>query len=138
MVRLRMTDGVRGHVGQDDVGWAAERLGSQLPYMFLVSRLAHYLKRVQRERIGQWDSKATLQRELDAWLRQYVSDLDDPHWETRARRPLRKAAIVVEAIDGQTGWYRCHMRLQPHLTHNAASFSLSLVGRLERSADSRV
>ena len=118
--------------------WAAERLGSQLPYMFLVSRLAHYLKRVQRERIGQWDSKATLQRELDAWLRQYVSDLDDPHWETRARRPLRKAAIVVEAIDGQTGWYRCHMRLQPHLTHNAASFSLSLVGRLERSADSRV
>jgi type VI secretion system protein ImpC len=118
--------------------WAAERLGSQLTYMFLVSRLAHYLKRVQRERIGQWDSKATLQRELDLWLRQYVSDVDDPHWETRARRPLRKAAIVVEAIEGQVGWYRCSLRLQPHLTHNAASFSLSLLGRLERSADSRV
>ncbi len=117
--------------------WAAERLGSQLPYMFLVTRLAHYLKRVQRERIGQWDSKATLQRELDLWLRQYVSDVDDPHWETRARRPLRKAAIVIEAIDGQTGWYRCHMRLQPHLTHNAASFNLSLLSRLERAADSR-
>lgn len=118
--------------------WAAQRLGSQLPYMFLVSRLAHYLKRVQRERIGQWDSQATLQRELDLWLRQYVSDVDDPHWETRARRPLRKAAITVEAIPGQVGWYRCHMQLQPHLTHNAASFNLSLLGRLERTADSRV
>ena len=117
--------------------WAGERLGAQLTYVFLVCRLAHYLKRVQRERIGQWDSRQTLQKELDVWLRQYVSDVDDPHWETRARRPLRKAAIVVEQIAGQAGWYRCHLRLQPHLTHNAASFSLSLLGRLERAGDTR-
>ena len=117
--------------------WAAERLGAQLTYVFLVSRLAHYLKRVQRERIGQWDSRQVLQKELDVWLRQYVSDIEDPHWETRARRPLRKAAITVEQIQGQVGWYRCHLKLQPHLTHNAASFSLSLLGRLEKSADSR-
>ena len=117
--------------------WAGERLGAQLPYVFLVCRLAHYLKRVQRERIGQWDSRQALQKELDVWLRQYVSDVEDPHWETRARRPLRKAAIIVEQIAGQLGWYRCHLRLQPHLTHNAASFSLSLLGRLERAGDSR-
>ena len=83
--------------------WAAERLGAQLTYVFLVSRLAHYLKRVQRERIGQWDSRTVLQKELDVWLRQYVSDIEDPHWETRARRPLRKAAITVEQIQGQVG-----------------------------------
>jgi type VI secretion system protein ImpC len=76
---------------------------------------------------------AALQKELDTWLRQYVSDVDDPHWETRARRPLRKAAITRRGrSQGQVGWYRCHLKLQPHLTHNAASFSLSLLGRLER------
>lgn len=117
--------------------WTGERLGAQLPYVFLVCRLAHFLKWVQRERIGQWNDRGALQRELDLWLRQYVSDVDDPHWETRARRPLRKAAIVVEAVGGQSGWYRCHLKLQPHLTHNAASFSLALLGRLERVADTR-
>lgn len=114
-----------------------ERLGAQLPYMFLVCRLAHFLKWVQREKIGQWNDRGALQRELDAWLRQYVSDVDDPHWETRSRRPLRKAAIIIEAVSGQNGWYRCHLKLQPHLTHNAANFSLALLGRLERVSDTR-
>jgi len=114
-----------------------ERLGAQLPYMFLVCRLAHFLKWVQREKIGQWNDRGALQRELDTWLRQYVSDVDDPHWETRSRRPLRKAAIIIEAVSGQNGWYRCHLKLQPHLTHNAANFSLALLGRLERVSDTR-
>lgn len=117
--------------------WTGERLGAQLPYVFLVSRLAHFLKWVQRERIGQWNDRSALQRELDLWLRQYISDVEDPHWETRARRPLRKGSISLEVVSGQAGWYRCHLKIQPHLTHNAASFSLALLGRLERVADAR-
>lgn len=116
---------------------ASERLGGQLPYIFLVCRLSHYLKRVQSERLGQWDSRATLQKELTEWLRGFVSDVENPHWETRARKPLRKASIKVETVEGQTGWYRCQLLLQPHLTHNNASFTLSLLGRLEKSANNR-
>lgn len=115
-----------------DAAAVGHRIGSQLPYVFLVSRLAHYLKRVQRERIGQWDSHVALQRELEQWLKRYVSDINEPHWETRARRPLRRAAIQVEVVEGQAGWYRCHLQVQPHLTHNSAVFTLSLVGRLDR------
>lgn len=116
---------------------ASERLGAQLPYMFLVCRLSHYIKRVQSERLGQWDSRQTLQKELTDWLRGFVSDVENPHWETRARKPLRKASIKVEAVEGQTGWYRCQLLLQPHLTHNSASFTLSLLGRLEKNQGSR-
>ena len=79
---------------------ASERLGAQLPYIFLVCRLSHYLKRVQSERLGQWDSRATLQKELTEWLRGFVSDVENPHWETRARKPLRKASIKVETVEG--------------------------------------
>lgn len=116
---------------------ASERLGAQLPYIFLVCRLSHYLKRVQSERLGQWDSRQSLQKELSDWLRGFVSDVENPHWETRARKPLRKASIKVETVEGQTGWYRCHLLLQPHLTHNNASFTLSLMGRLEKNASTR-
>lgn len=117
--------------------YASERLGAQLPYIFLVCRLSHYLKRVQSERIGQWDSRQTLQKELSDWLRGFVSDVENPHWETRARKPLRKAQVTVESVEGQTGWYRCHLLLQPHLTHNSASFTLSLLGRLEKGSGAR-
>ena len=45
--------------------------------------------------------------------------------------------MTVESVEGQTGWYRCHLLLQPHLTHNSASFTLSLLGRLEKGSSSR-
>jgi type VI secretion system protein ImpC len=115
-----------------DAAAVSERLGAQLPYIFLISRLAHYLKCVQRERIGSWLDRSELERELGLWLRQYVSAMEDVQLEVRARRPLRSASVTVEAIDGQTGWYRCRLQIQPHISHNSAAFTLSLVGRLDR------
>jgi len=120
--------------GDDDRANVSERLGAQMQYMLLVSRIAHYLKCVERERVGSWQDSSAIQRSLDLWLRNYVADQDDADWEVRARKPFRRARAVVEPVAGQTGWYRCHLELQPHLTHNSASFTLSLVGKLDRPA----
>ena len=106
-------------------------LGTQLPYVLLVGRLAHYLQRVQREHVGQWDDRNTLQRELDLWLRQYVADMDDPPPEVRARKPLRRASIALAPVDGHPGWHRCHLRVVPHLTHLGRPLTLELIGRLD-------
>lgn len=111
---------------------AGERLGAELPYVFLAARLAHYLKCVQRELVGSWHDRAALERTLQHWLRQYVADQDDIQPEVRARRPLRRAAVVVEPASD--GWCRCRLELVPHLVHNNAAFTLSLVSRLERPA----
>src|SRR5215468_7083128 len=108
------------------------RLGTQLPYMFVMTRLAHYLKVLQREQIGSWKEKGDLQRELNKWIGQYVSDMDDPAPGVRSRRPLRKASIKVEDVEGQPGWYRCGMQVQPHFKYMGASFTLSLVGKLDK------
>ena len=54
------------------------KLGLQLPYMFIISRLAHYLKVIQRENIGTWKERADLETELNNWIRQYVADMDSP------------------------------------------------------------
>jgi type VI secretion system protein ImpC len=108
------------------------RLGTQLPYMFVMTRLAHYLKVLQREQIGSWKEKGDLERELNKWIGQYISDMDDPAPSVRSRRPLRKASIKVEDVEGQPGWYRCGMQVQPHFKYMGASFTLSLVGKLDK------
>ena len=116
-------------------GKAAEtnyRLGTQLPYMFIITRLSHYMKVLQREQIGSWKERSDLERELNTWISQYVADMDNPAPAVRSRRPLRKAEITVEDVEGQPGWYKCSLKLRPHFKYMGASFELSLVGKLDK------
>ena len=64
--------------------------------MFIVNRLAHYLKVLQREQIGSWKERQDLERELNVWLKQYVSDQENPPAEVRSRRPLRSAKLSIK------------------------------------------
>lgn len=125
------------YFGSDEEGRQAElnyRLGTQLPYLFVVNRLAHYIKVLQRENLGSWKSRAELENELNKWLRQYVADQDNPSPATRSQRPLRKAELQVEEVDGEAGWYRVSMNVTPHFKFMGASFTLSLTGSLDRAA----
>lgn len=108
------------------------RLGTQLPYMFVMTRLAHYLKVLQREQIGSWKEKGDLQRELNVWINQYVSAMDNPAPSVRSKRPLKKASIQVEDVPGQPGWYQCKLSVQPHFKYMGSSFTLSLIGKLDK------
>lgn len=122
--------------GNNPEGKQAElnyKLGTQLPYMFVISRLAHYIKVLQRENIGSWKSATDLQTELGNWLRQYVSDQENPSADVRSRRPLRKASIEVSDVEGEPGWYKVSMLVQPHFKYMGADFTLSLTGKLDKS-----
>ena len=121
--------------GSSEEGKVAElnyKLGTQLPYNFVVSRLAHYMKVIQRENIGTWKARGELESELNTWIKQYVSDQENPGPGVRSRRPLRKAQIEVNEVPGEPGWYRCSLKLQPHFKYMGASFTLSLVGKLDK------
>ncbi len=121
--------------GSTPEGKAAEtnyRLGTQLPYMFIITRLAHYVKVLQREQIGSWKERSDLERELNQWMSQYIADMDDPAPSVRSRRPLRAARVTVEDVEGQPGWYRCSLMVRPHFKYMGASFTLSLVGKLDK------
>ncbi|OYW68706.1 type VI secretion system contractile sheath large subunit [Bosea sp. R86505] len=108
------------------------KLGTQLPYMMMINRLAHYIKVLQRENIGSWKSREELQDELSKWISQYVADQDNPSAEVRSRRPLRKAEIRVEDVEGEPGWYRVAMAVVPHFKYMGADFTLSLKGKLDK------
>ncbi|WP_438022239.1 type VI secretion system contractile sheath large subunit [Sorangium sp. So ce233] len=121
--------------GQSEEGRAAEmnyRLGTQLPYMFIMCRIAHYLKVLQREQLGTWKERADLEKELNDWIGQYVADQDVVSAATRGRRPLRKAKIIVTEVPGNAGWYKVDMQVRPHFKYMGAFFTLSLVGKLDK------
>ncbi len=108
------------------------KLGTQLPYMFIINRLAHYIKVLQREQIGSWKERQDLERELNIWLKQYIADQENPPADVRSRRPLRSAQIQVLDVDGDPGWYQVAIQVRPHFKYMGANFELSLVGRLDK------
>ena len=107
------------------------KLGTMMPYTFMVSRIAHYLKVLQRENLGTWQSRQKMQEELNKWVGQYVNEAENPVASVVARRPFKQAKVEVEDIPGEPGWYKIGMKLVPHFKYQGANFELSLVGKLE-------
>lgn len=119
----------------DEEGRQAElnyRLGTQLPYLFIVNRIAHYIKVIQRENLGSWKNRSDLELELNKWIRQYVADQENPSPTTRSVRPLRKASVTVTEVEEDAGWYNVGLEVTPHFKFMGANFTLSLNGLLER------
>lgn len=103
------------------------KLGTQLPYMFIINRLAHYIKVLQREQIGSWKERQDLERELNTWLKQYIADQENPPADVRSRRPLRNAMIEVSNVEGDPGWYKVTMAVRPHFKYMGANLNYPLL-----------
>src|SRR5215218_616209 len=68
---------------------ASDNLSSRISYMFAVSRFAHYLKCMVRDKIGETKEKEELRRWLQEWIDLYVDpDPVNSSIEIKARRPL--------------------------------------------------
>jgi type VI secretion system protein ImpC len=121
--------------GISEVGKIAElnhKLGTQLPYMFVICRLSHYIKVLQREQIGTWKERSDLERELNDWINQYVSDMESVSPAMRSRRPLRQARITVTDVEGNAGWFKVDMQVRPHFKYMGTSFAINMVGKLDK------
>ncbi len=109
------------------------RLAAQIPYLLIVGRISHYLKIMQRENIGTWKNRREIDQNLNNWLRQYVSEMDNPAPGVRARRPLRKAEVKVREVEGKNDWYLTRIQITPHLKFMGNSFSLSETSKLDKN-----
>lgn len=98
---------------------------AQLPYIFIVSRIVHFLKVVQRDSIGSQKSLMQIQSELNKWLKRYVSDVENPAAAIRARKPLKKAEVVLSSPN-EMGEQSLDLTIVPHLRFMGKDFSLSL------------
>jgi type VI secretion system protein ImpC len=110
---------------------ANANLSARLPYLFASTRFAHYLKAIVRDKIGAFKEREDMQRWLNEWIMHYVdADPANSSQETKARRPLAAAEVVVEDIEGNPGYYSAKFFLRPHFQLEGLTVSLRLVAKL--------
>jgi type VI secretion system protein ImpC len=110
---------------------ANAELSARLPYIFSTSRFAHYLKCMVRDKIGTFKERRDVETWLNRWIEQYVHDSPETaSEETKARRPLTAAEVVVEDVEGSPGYYSAKFFLRPHYQLEGLTVSLRLVSRL--------
>ena len=106
-------------------------LSARLPYMFACSRFAHYLKCIVRDKIGSFSTREQMESWLSDWILNYVDgDPQNSSEESKARKPLAAAQVVVEEVEGNPGYYTSKFYLKPHYQLEGLTVSLRLVARL--------
>ena len=113
---------------------ANARLSAQLPYILAMSRFAHYMKAMMRDKIGSFMSRGECQRFLNQWISQYVCGDDNASQAVKAQLPLREANIEVSEVAGKPGVYKAVAFLRPHFQLDELSVSLRLVAELPQPA----
>jgi len=113
-----------------DAANANARLSAQLPYIFAMSRFAHYLKAMMRDKLGSFMSRVECERFLNRWISNYVVANDFATPAAKAKLPLREARIDVSEIPGKPGAYRAVAFLRPHFQLDELTISLRLVADL--------
>ncbi len=113
---------------------ANARLSTALQYLLCVSRFAHYLKAMARDKVGSFMERDECQRWLNRWINNYTlgnPELAGP--KAKAERPLREARIEVRDDPSRPGCYEASAYLRPHFQLEELSVGLSLVAKLPES-----
>ena len=113
---------------------AAARADAQLPFVLAVSRFAHYLKTMMRDKIGSFTSRSDCERYLNKWITQYVTSDDTATQGTRARYPLKSARIEVTEARGSPGTYYATAFLVPNFQLDPPEVPLRVVTQLPQPA----
>ena len=113
-----------------DAANANARLSTQLQYILAVSRIAHYLKSIMRDKVGSFMSRDECETFLNRWIKQYVTSDSTANQETKAKRPLNAARIDVMDDPARPGCYRAVAFLKPHFQLDELTVSLRLVAEL--------
>lgn len=112
-----------------DSATANARLATNLSYILAISRFAHYLKAMMRDKIGSFMSRLECESFLNRWIQGYVIDSGAPA-EAKASHPLSEARVDVVEVPGKPGAYRAVAFLKPHFQLDELSVSMRLVADL--------
>jgi len=115
------------------IATANARISAMLQYVLCVSRFAHYLKVMARDKVGGFTEPAELERYLNDWVNRYVTPDDRAAAEVRAKFPLRAAQVEVREEAGTAGAFKMVMWLQPHFQLEQVDATLKLVSTVVRS-----
>ncbi|ELR64600.1 Putative protein ImpD [Photobacterium marinum] len=109
---------------------ANARISSMLQYVMCVSRFAHYIKVMGRDKLGGYESAESIERDFQKWLLNYTTASNDLTEDVNARYPLNEASIKVKETPGKPGSYYSIIRLRPHFQLDQLVSSIRLVTEL--------
>lgn len=113
---------------------ANAELSAKFHYILCVSRFAHYLKVMARDKIGSGMETADVERWLNDWINNFVCDPSIAGEETKAKFPLAEAKVEVRAVAGKPGWYEAVAYLRPHFQLETLTASMRLVAEVPKKA----
>jgi type VI secretion system protein ImpC len=119
-------------VYDQDSANANAKLSAQLPYILAMSRFAHYLKAMMRDKLGSAMSRSQAEDFLNSWVNNYVIADDNASQDAKSRFPLREARIEVMSVPGNAGALRAVAFLKPHFQLDELTVSLRLVADLPK------
>jgi type VI secretion system protein ImpD len=109
---------------------ANDRLSSMLQYVLCVSRFAHAVKMIGRDRIGDFTTAAECQSLMQKWLSEYVTANPNASLDLKIKHPLREGKVTVVEDPGHPGKYKLEIRLRPHLQLDEISTNILLTTEL--------
>jgi type VI secretion system protein ImpC len=113
-----------------DAANANAKLSSQLQYIMAISRFAHYLKTMMRDKVGAFMTRREAEDFLNRWIAKFVLLDENAGQEMKAQYPLSEARVEVTEIPGKPGVYRAVAFLKPHYQLDELTVSLRLVANL--------
>ncbi len=113
---------------------ANAELSTKMHYILSVSRFAHYLKVLARNKIGVLQDQKETELWLNDWLRQYViGNPESVSEEVQARRPLSAAEVKLQPMPGRPGWYSVVALLKPHYQLESLTATMRLVAEIPKT-----
>lgn len=114
---------------------ANAELSAKINLIMCVSRFAHYLKVMARDKIGSMMEADECEKWLNDWIQNYVAS--DPTMlgeEGKAKFPLKEARVEVREVKGRPGHYNAVAYLRPHFQMEKLDASLRLVANVPKRA----
>jgi type VI secretion system protein ImpC len=105
-------------------------ISARLPYVMAVSRFAHFLKVMGRDKIGSFMEATDCAQWMQRWINNYVNASPDASAEMKSRFPLREAKIEVKEIPGRPGSYNAVAWMRPWLQMEELTASMRMVASI--------
>src|SRR5262249_43830430 len=117
----------------DPVANANAELSTKLNFLLCVSRFAHYLKVMARDKIGSFMEVSECERWLNNWISNFVvSNPESVGEKTKAEKPLSEGKVEVRGVKGKPGYYEAVAWLRPHFQLEALTTSMRLVAEVPK------
>ncbi len=114
----------------EDFATANAALMARFNLILCLSRFAHFLKVMVRNRLGSFMSREDMHKWLNRWINNYtLASPENASDEDKAMRPLQSARVEVQDVPGQPGFYRAQAYMQPHYQLEGLEIAMHLVAK---------